>query len=325
MPASLRIAGSHSHVHAEAGLQPVSAQIEVVSVQQMLADGLTKVLLHQLALKALMAVAAYSIPKSRIGQVTSLVAAAASRLPTASAQFAAMGHVVVVHAGFSLWTVLWTVIAFMVVCFFFQWPGCRKTIDSILGTRDRAGGTVNLDHTVHTPATLTMPTTSQTRNSTASTAIQTPQLAQRDISTMFHEAGRTRPDPRIPSAPNSYVPHFIPSATSPLPSMGQTGSASSGEQVRNVVSAVQIRAEITRLANAHQPFLLTSADERLAIRGALVKLGARCCGKVPEDFSGSNQYWTRIKCFVCGEVFQRVPALGDLAGRRKCPGPRTCA
>jgi len=52
---------------------------------------LTQVLLHQLALTALLPSVAYSIPKGRIGQVTLLVAAAVSRLPIASARFASQG------------------------------------------------------------------------------------------------------------------------------------------------------------------------------------------------------------------------------------------
>ena len=69
--------------------------------QEMLADGLTKVLPYQPALTALMAAIAYSVPKGRLGRVAALAAAAASRLPTAKALFAVEGHhVVVVHAGF---------------------------------------------------------------------------------------------------------------------------------------------------------------------------------------------------------------------------------
>jgi hypothetical protein len=140
--------------------------------QERLADGLTKVLPYQPDLTALMAAVGYSVPKGRLGRVASLAAAAASRLTTAKVQFAAEGHVVVVHAVFSWWAVLWTVVAVMVVWIFFQRSGCGKMGDSTLRTRDHAEGTIPLDSTTQTPTTLTVHAAIQTHTNMAPTATQ---------------------------------------------------------------------------------------------------------------------------------------------------------
>ena len=80
-----------------------------------------------------------------------------------------------------------------------------------------------------------------------------------------------------------------------------SASSSTASASRKSLSFVQILTEMRLLVSDRNLPFLTAKDEKYVIRCALVKLGARCCGKVPADFSGSNQYWTRIKCLVCGE------------------------
>jgi len=268
---------------------------------------LTKVLPHQPALTALMAAAAYSIPKGRIGRVASLAAAAASKLPTASAQFAAQGHVVVLHSGYGWWTLLCTFAAVMVVWFLYQWTRLGSIGDGLLGMRNRARVTITLDSTTQTPTILTIHATMQTHITSSPTATQTPKQAQTDASTMTDGTGLPGPTLCAAPVPKPYTPHPTSHAppSPPLPPPSPAFATASSAQTRNHVSAVQIRSEIAAM---HRSYPLTAADERQAIRNALIALGARCCGKVPDDFSGTNQYWTRIKCFVCGEMYQRVPA-----------------
>jgi hypothetical protein len=63
-----------------------------------------------LVLPPFMALLVYAISRSTFGLSTPLVAVLASRLPKASAYFAAQGHICVVYSGFSWWIVLWTVV-----------------------------------------------------------------------------------------------------------------------------------------------------------------------------------------------------------------------
>jgi hypothetical protein len=81
----------------------------------------------------------------------------------------------------------------------------------------------------------------------------------------------------------------------------QSFSASTASFPRKSLSFVQLLIEMRLLvSDGNLPFL-TVKDEKYVIPCALVKLRARCCEKVSADFSGSNQYWARIKCLVCGE------------------------
>ena len=56
----------------------------------------------------------------------------------------------------------------------------------------------------------------------------------------------------------------------------------------------------------------TSADERAAARRAMHTTGALCCGTVPANLSGTNQYWIRLKCYRCGALFCRLPVRRHL-------------
>ena len=49
----------------------------------------------------------------------------------------------------------------------------------------------------------------------------------------------------------------------------------------------------------------TLREETDAVLEAMAHLGCRCCGEFPNDRTGTNQYYVRVKCRVCGQLCMR--------------------
>jgi hypothetical protein len=157
---------------------------------------------------------------------------------------------------------------------------------------------------------------SQCQKTCATTSLPTLKLLSKDASAISNDTQARRVFVLSSSSLNDTTRSFPERATSSDAFAPPSASSSAVSASRKSLSSVQILTEMRLLvSDGNLPFL-TAKDEKYVIRCALVKLGARCCGKVPEDFSGSNQHWTRIKCLVCGELYQRVRARSHIVRGR---------
>jgi hypothetical protein len=66
----------------------------------------------------------------------------------------------------------------------------------------------------------------------------------------------------------------------------------------------QLRSHII---DANQPFGHPGGrrEEDEAVMDAMYRLGFRCCGYLPWDRSGSNQFYVRVNCAICRQVCVR--------------------
>jgi len=156
----------------------------------------------------------------------------------------------------------------------------------------------------------------QCQKTCATTSLPTSKLLSKDASAISNDTQARRVFALSSSSLNDRTRSFPERATFSDAFTRPSASSSAASASRKSLSSVQILTEMRLLVSDRNLPFLTATDEKYAIRCALVKLGACCCGKVPADFSGSNQYWTRIKCLVCGELYQRVRARSHVVRGR---------
>jgi hypothetical protein len=108
----------------------------------------------------------------------------------------------------------------------------------------------------------------------------------------------TDSDTPLPKVPRSLPPREPQPRPSPQPR-----PAAQPESHR--VTIDEVFAEISRRCEAYP---VDHRGEARAVSFALQRLGARCCGRPPLDFSGTNHFCIRAKCPSCGAVALRYPS-----------------
>ncbi len=71
-----------------------------------------------------------------------------------------------------------------------------------------------------------------------------------------------------------------------------------------LITEEAVRAEVNRVVN-YVPVSSFTDTELNAVLAACARLEVSCCGGLPTDHSGTNQYYLRLKCRACGRLALR--------------------